>query len=134
VFDKRLQLTCPFQIVVFAPLGTAGFVPHTHGASANVTIMFRLWLAHRALHQRPTVKGYATMSAAALTQINAVEIKGPERSDGVSGRAVASAPIESARPFDPDNPDQGTENSLALAFKSRESPVGDLVCARLCKL
>jgi hypothetical protein len=56
--------------------------------------MFRLWLAHRAL-QRPTVKGYATMSAAALTQINAVEIKGPERSGGVSGRAVAPAPIKS---------------------------------------
>ena len=29
VFDKRLQLTCPFQIVVFAPLGTAGFDPCT---------------------------------------------------------------------------------------------------------
>jgi hypothetical protein len=25
--------------------------------------------------------------------------------------------------------DQGTESSLALAFKSRKSPVGDLVCA-----
>jgi hypothetical protein len=61
--------------------------------------MFRLWLAHRALHQRPTVKGYATMSAAALTQINAVENKGPERSDGVSGSAVASLPTEPTTPF-----------------------------------